>query len=100
MPLLTMRLRVFLPMCTILVPVSACCMLLVSATLKNSPAELSPLRMQLGYFQVMADPVSTCSSHAKGIQQAAIREHLGAVLAEAGLYNRSIHEHHEIQVVA
>src|SRR3569623_3837862 len=27
---------------------------------KNSPRELSPRRMQLGYFQVMADPVSTC----------------------------------------
>src|SRR6185312_8727106 len=27
---------------------------------KNSPRELSPRRMQLGYFQVMAEPVSTC----------------------------------------
>src|SRR3974390_3024300 len=26
----------------------------------NSPRELSPRKMQLGYFQVMAEPVSTC----------------------------------------
>ena len=27
---------------------------------ENSPIELSPCRMQPGYFQVMAEPVSTC----------------------------------------
>ena len=32
MPLLTIRLRVLRPMCIIFVPVSACCMLLVTAT--------------------------------------------------------------------
>src|SRR5687768_15198038 len=59
MPLAMIVDRVFLPMWIILVPVSACCRLLLTATEKNSPTELSPLRMQLGYFQVMADPVST-----------------------------------------
>ena len=26
----------------------------------NSPTELSPAKIQLGYFQVIAEPVSTC----------------------------------------
>ncbi len=47
----------------ILVPVSACWCPLVSATEKNSPMELSPRRMQLGYFRVMADPFLTASGH-------------------------------------
>ena len=51
---------VFLPMWIIFVPVSACWRLFVSATEWNSPIELSPCRMQLGYFHVMAEPVSTC----------------------------------------
>ena len=60
MPLDTMRLRVFLPTWIILLPVSACCRLLVRATEKNSPTLLSPFSTTLGYFQVMAEPVSTC----------------------------------------
>ena len=55
-----MRERVFLPTWIIFVPVSACCALLVSATLKNSPTLLSPLSTTDGYFHVMLDPVSTC----------------------------------------
>ena len=53
-PFDTIVLRVFFPRWTILVPVSACCRLLVAATEKNSPTELSPIRMQQGYFQVIA----------------------------------------------
>jgi len=34
--------------------------LLVTATEKNSPIELSPFNIQDGYFQVTAEPVSTC----------------------------------------
>src|SRR5438445_13877488 len=59
MPLEMIVLRVFLPMWIILVPVSACCRLAVSATEYNSPTESSPWRITLGYFQVMAEPVST-----------------------------------------
>ena len=50
---------VFFPTWIIFVPVSACCRLFTIATEKNSPTELSPIRMQLGYFQVIAEPVST-----------------------------------------
>src|SRR5262245_48162522 len=60
MPFEMIRLRVFLPMWIILVPVSACCRWFVRATEEYSPIELSPCRMQLGYFHVIADPVSTC----------------------------------------
>ena len=59
MPLLRMVLRVLRPMWIILVPVSACCRLLVSATEWKSPTESSPRRITLGYFQVIAEPVST-----------------------------------------
>src|SRR5471030_3294250 len=58
MPFEMMVERVFLPIWIILVPVSACCRPLVNATEKNSPTELSPRRITLGYFQVMAEPVS------------------------------------------
>jgi len=34
--------------------------MLVMATEKNSQTELSPCKIQLGYFQVIAAPVSTC----------------------------------------
>src|SRR5438876_12421753 len=60
MPLEMMVLRVLRPIWIILVPVSACWRLLVMAMEKNFPTELSPCRMQLGYFQVIAEPVSTC----------------------------------------
>eukprot|EP00955_Chlamydomonas_euryale_P035830 350246-Chlamydomonas_euryale.AAC.3 len=60
MPFDTMRERVFLPTWIILVPVSACWQLLVSATEKNSPTELSPLSTTEGYFHVIDEPVSTC----------------------------------------
>jgi hypothetical protein len=59
-PFETIVLRVLRPMWIILLPVSACWRWLVSATEWNSPTELSPRRMQLGYFQVIAEPVSTC----------------------------------------
>src|SRR6266853_4598881 len=52
--------RVFRPIWIILVPVSACCQLLVTATEWNFPTDSSPCRITLGYFQVMAEPVSTC----------------------------------------
>ena len=58
-PFESMRERVFFPMWIIFVPVSACIRSFVMATEKNSPMELSPLRIQEGYFQVMAEPVST-----------------------------------------
>ena len=60
MPLETMRLVVFLPMWIILVPVSACWKWLDTAIEWNSPLESSPRRITLGYFQVMAEPVSIC----------------------------------------
>jgi hypothetical protein len=60
MPLLTIFDLVRLPTWIILVPVSACWRWCVSATEWNSPTESSPSSTQLGYFQVMADPVSTC----------------------------------------
>ena len=47
-------------MCVIFVPVSACWKLFVSATPWNCPTESSPFRMTLGYFHVIAEPVSTC----------------------------------------
>jgi hypothetical protein len=47
------------PMWIILVPVSACWQWWVKATEWNSPVESSPRRTQLGYFQVIAEPVST-----------------------------------------
>src|ERR1700754_4627807 len=59
MPLDTMVDRGFFPMWIIWVPVSACWQLLVMATEENSATELSPCSTQLGYFQVMAEPVST-----------------------------------------
>src|SRR6476661_32657 len=59
MPLETIFDFVLRPMWIILVPVSACWRWCVSATELNSPRELSPRRMQLGYFQVIAEPVST-----------------------------------------
>jgi hypothetical protein len=34
--------------------------LLVKATEKNSPTAFCPDNIQLGYFQVIAEPVSTC----------------------------------------
>src|SRR3546814_9895364 len=52
-----------LPICwptwIIVVPVSACWRWWVSATEWNSPVESSPSSTQLGYFQVIAEPVST-----------------------------------------
>src|ERR1700744_4141360 len=53
------RLGVFLPRWIILVPESTCWWPFEIAIEENSPRELSPRRMQLGYFQVIADPVST-----------------------------------------
>src|SRR5690606_674872 len=61
MPLDTILDLVFLPIWIILVPVSACCRWWVSATEWNSPVESSPSSTQLGYFQVIAEPVSTCA---------------------------------------
>src|SRR4029079_17793971 len=60
MPLEMMRLDVSRPRCTILVPESTCWWPFEMAIEENSPREPSPRRMQLGYFQVMAEPVSTC----------------------------------------
>ena len=51
---------VFLPIWIILVPVSACWLPFVKATEKNSAVELSPFKITLGYFHVIADPVSDC----------------------------------------
>ena len=52
----------FLPMWIILVPVSAYWKLLVTAIEQNSPTELiSLLKIQEGYFQVIAEPISTLS---------------------------------------
>src|SRR3954466_2695460 len=59
MPLEMIRERVFLPRWIILVPVSACWRPLVTATEENSPELSAPRRMQEGYFQVIAKPVST-----------------------------------------
>src|SRR5262245_26904996 len=59
MPFETIVERVFLPMWIIFVPVSACWRWFASATEWNSRTEPSPRRMQLGYFQVIAEPVST-----------------------------------------
>ncbi len=59
MPLLTILLLVRLPTWIILVPVSACWRWWVSATEWNSPTESSPSSTQEGYFQVIAEPVST-----------------------------------------
>ena len=47
------------PMWIILVPVSACCRLLVSATEWNSPRRIVAAQDRSGYFQVIAEPVST-----------------------------------------
>ena len=58
-PLEIIRLRVPGARCIIFVPVSACCLLLVKATEKNSPIAFSPANIQLGYFQVIEEPVST-----------------------------------------
>src|SRR6476620_10425205 len=60
MPFETIVDRVFLPMWIIFVPVSSCCLLFTTATLYNSPTELSPCKITLGYFHVIAEPVSTC----------------------------------------
>ncbi|EWS62462.1 hypothetical protein Y695_04311 [Hydrogenophaga sp. T4] len=60
MPLETMRLLVLRPRWIILVPVSACWKWLLTAIEWNSPRESSPRSTTLGYFQVMADPVSIC----------------------------------------
>src|SRR4030095_1240885 len=59
-PLEMMVERVFRPIWIILVPVSACCQLLVTATEWNFPTDSLPCKITLGYFQVIADPVSTC----------------------------------------
>src|SRR5687768_9777675 len=48
------------PRWIIFVPVSACWRWCVSATEWNSPTESSPFSTQLGYFHVIAEPVSTC----------------------------------------
>src|SRR5690606_2073702 len=53
-------LRVSRPLWTILVRVSACWRWFDSATEWNSPTESSPRRITLGYFHVIAEPVSTC----------------------------------------
>src|SRR5690349_22759556 len=60
MPFETIFDFVRLPRWIIFVPVSACCRWCVSATELNSPTESSPRSTQLGYFQVIAEPVSTC----------------------------------------
>src|SRR5688572_23068809 len=60
MPFETIFDLVRLPTWIILVPVSACWRWCVSATEWNSPVESSPSSTQLGYFQVIAEPVSTC----------------------------------------
>src|SRR5512143_1533313 len=59
MPFDRIVLLVLRPMWIIFVPVSACWWLVVTATEENSPTDSSPWRMTLGYFQVMAEPVST-----------------------------------------
>ena len=43
-----------------MVPVSACWWWCVTAIEWNSPREPSPRSTTLGYFQVMAEPVSIC----------------------------------------
>ena len=58
-PLDTMVERLPLPRWIILVPVSACWRWWVSATEWNSPTESSPSSTHDGYFQVIAEPVST-----------------------------------------
>src|ERR1700753_1843212 len=60
MPFDTILLFVFLPMWIILVPLSACWRWCVNATELNSPTQSSPRSTQLGYFHVIAEPVSTC----------------------------------------
>src|SRR5690348_5596100 len=60
MPLDTMFERVLRPRCRILGPVSACWGWVTPATEEDAPTELSPCRITLGYFHVIAEPVSTC----------------------------------------
>src|SRR3546814_789019 len=59
LPLVVVVLLVRWPAWIIVVPVSACWRWWVSATEWNSPVESSPSSTQLGYFQVIAEPVST-----------------------------------------
>jgi len=53
--------------------------------IKTRPAELSPRRMQLGYFHVMAEPVSNLRPGNLGIDAAAVRPRLVTKIVDAAL---------------